>query len=271
MSPGEMRSRQSTLQQGTNRAAERLEQAGRKSALVSPRSQRAMADARRKVEAATRETASGAQSPSGAMQEAAQALNQAAAAMVRDRERANSAGSASGLPELIQRMQEAAKQQGNINAQSASGLPMGQQPGPGQGAAARQGLARQQREVARSLEEAGDGDATGRTDALAKEARELAQALERGAADEATLARQQRLHRRLLDAGRSMEKEEREDTGRREAQSASGNALFRPDAAAAAGRAAVRYREPNWAELRGLTAEERRLVLEYFKRLNVEP
>jgi hypothetical protein len=117
----------------------------------------------------------------------------------------------------------------------------------------------------------GDADATGRTDALAKEARALAQAMERGAADEATLARQQRLHRRLLDAGRSMEQEEREDNGRREAQSASGNALFTPESEDASGRAAARYKEPSWNELRGLSAEERRVVLEYFKRLNATP
>jgi hypothetical protein len=229
-----------------------------------------MADARRKVESATREAASGGESAAGSMQEAAEALNQAAAAMVRDRERANSAGSASGFPELLQRLQEAARQQGNINAQSAGGMPTGQG-GNGQDGSGLRGLARRQRGVAESLEDAADADNTGRTEALAKEARDIAQALERGASDEATLARQQRLHRRLLDAGRSMEQEEREDNGRREAQTATGSSLFTPEGATASGRAAARYKEPSWNELRGLTAEERRLVLEYFKRLNATP
>ena len=188
MSPGEVKARQSTLQQGTNRAAERLEQAGRKSALVSPRAQRAMADARRKVEAATKETASGSGQAAASMQEAAAALNQAAAAMVRDRERANSASSASGLPELLQRMQEAAQQQGQIN-QSAAGLPMGRPGGAGPSGVSPGSLARQQRKVAQGLEEVGDADATGRTDALAKEAREIAQALERGRVVEVVAAR----------------------------------------------------------------------------------
>ena len=132
-------------------------------------------------------------------------------------------------------------------------------------------LARQQRRVAQSLDEVGDADASGRTDALAKEARDLAQTLERGAADASTLARQQRLHRRLLDAGRSMEQEEREDNGKREAKAAAGNALFTPEATDAAGRAGVRYQQPSWNELRGLSADERRVVLEYFKRLNAAP
>jgi hypothetical protein len=35
-------------------------------------------------------------------------------------------------------------------------------------------------------------------------------------------------------------------------------------------RPTARYREPTWSELRGLTAEERRAVLEYFKRINAE-
>ena len=38
----------------------------------------------------------------------------------------------------------------------------------------------------------------------------------------------------------------------------------------AAGRAATRFREPTWDELRGLSADERRAILEYFKRINAE-
>jgi hypothetical protein len=30
----------------------------------------------------------------------------------------------------------------------------------------------------------------------------------------------------------------------------------------------VKFREPTWNELRGLTPEERRAVIEYFKRIN---
>jgi hypothetical protein len=30
----------------------------------------------------------------------------------------------------------------------------------------------------------------------------------------------------------------------------------------------VKFREPTWEELRGLTADERRAILEYFKRIN---
>ena len=39
---------------------------------------------------------------------------------------------------------------------------------------------------------------------------------------------------------------------------------------AANGKAASKFAAPNWNDLRGLTPEERRLVLDYFKRINAE-
>jgi hypothetical protein len=88
--------------------------------------------------------------------------------------------------------------------------------------------------------------------------------------DAATVARQQQLFRRLLDAGRALEKEEREDDQKREAKAATGTERFDPGAGAASGRAASKFREPTWNDLRGLSADERRAVLEYFKRINAE-
>jgi hypothetical protein len=44
--------------------------------------------------------------------------------------------------------------------------------------------------------------------------------------------------------------------------------LFAPQNGDASGSAAVTYREPTWDELRGLSADERRAILEYFKRIN---
>ena len=56
----------------------------------------------------------------------------------------------------------------------------------------------------------------------------------------------------------------------REAKAATGNELFLPPNASASGKAASRFAPPNWNDLRGLTPEERRLVLDYFKRINAE-
>jgi hypothetical protein len=190
--------------------------------------------------------------------------------MVRDRERANQSSSASGFSEMLEQMRQNAQKQAQLN-QRAGGMSAGQQGGGMPGAGSRQ-IAQAQRGIARSLEEAGEGtgEGGGRAQALAKEAEEIARQIERQGLDPATLDRQQRLYRKLLDAGRAMEQDERDETGKREATSAKDGDRFTPGATVN-GRPAAKFREPTWAELRGLSPEERRLVLEYFKRINATP
>jgi hypothetical protein len=203
-----------------------------------------------------------------AMRDAGDALNQAAASLVRDRERAGEAKSASGFQEMLEQLQQLARQQQSLNQSMMDLMPrMGDQAGKQQA----RSLARQQREVAAGLDEAADRDNTGRAEAMAREARQLAQALEAAAVDPSVLERQQRLFRKMLDAGLSLEKEdEREDQGKREAKPWTGTEVYNPGNAAVSGKAASKFQTPNWNDLRGLTPEERRLVLEYFKRLNAE-
>ena len=269
-----VRAAQSALQQGVERAAERLERAGRKSSLLSRQSQRQVAEAQQKVADATESLSQPGRSSrsAAALGQASEALNRAAASLVRDRERVNSAKSASGFEEMIQQMQELAKQQGQLNARSQGmlGMPSGQ---GGPGAEQARQLARQQRALAEALDEAARMSDVGaeRARQMADEARRIAAALESGRIDQATLARQERLFRRMLDAGKSLEKEEREDADRREARAAEGDERFAPDAADASGAAATRFREPTWEELRGLTPEERSAVIEYFRRINARP
>ncbi|MGQ0538458.1 MAG: hypothetical protein ACT4R6_05895, partial [Gemmatimonadaceae bacterium] len=271
--PNELRSQQSALQQGVSKASERLESEGRKSSLLSQRSLRAVGDAAKKVEDATRRTqsAQSGQQMTSAMREAGDALNQAAASLVRDRDRAGDAKSASGFAEMLEMMKQMAQQQQALNQSMLDLLPRLSQQSD---AAARQqarALARQQRGVAEGLDEAADRDATGRAEALAREARQLAQALETAHIDPSVLERQQRLFRKMLDAGLSLEKEdEREDMGKREAKAWTGTEVYNPGTAPVSGKAASKFLAPTWNELRGLTPEERRLVLEYFKRLNAE-
>jgi hypothetical protein len=275
-----LKSEQSAIQQGVDQANARLQKAGRQSALISGNAQRAVSEARAKVQQATSElqanssgsqtggqTGSGQQT-AGAMRDAADALNQAAASLVRDRERANQATSASGLAEMLQQMQQLAQQQGQLNAQS-QGLSL--MPGAnGQPSAEAQALAERQRRVAQSLDAVGGGDASGRADALAKEAREIAAALARSGPDPSTINRQQRLYHRLLDAGHTLEQDERDSTGKRQAQAAVDRPGFLPGSAPVEGKSASKFREPTWNELRGLSAEERQLVIDYFKRINAQ-
>jgi hypothetical protein len=265
--PEHLRPQQSAVRQGTEQVAERLQEQAGKSAHVSPQSQGAMGEARQKVQAAADQVAQGGRGNGAAesMEQAARALNQAAAALVRDRERASSSQSASGMQEMLQRMQELAQQQGQLNAQASTILPM---PGAQASEQARM-LGARQRQLARQLEEAGEADESGRADQLAREMRQIAEVLQQGRLDAEVVDRQQRLFRRLLDAGLSLQKEEREEQGERESKAAAGGERFTPGADAR-GRDAIRFREPDWNELRGLTAEERRAVLEYFKRLNAE-
>ena len=199
------------------------------------------------------------------MRDASAALNRAAASLVRDRERANSASSASGFSEMLEQLNEMAQRQGGLNA-AAAGLM--QLPGGAQSSEAQERsreLARQQRQLARELENL--ADPTGRSEDLAREAQRIAETLNSGRLDPATLQRQQQLFRRMLDAGRTLEQDERDESGKREAQAAKEKEVIAPTGPAR-GDDAVRFREPTWNELRGLTPEERRAVLEYFKRIN---
>ncbi len=272
-SADDRRSAQSAVEQGVDKASERLQGAGKKSALLSGGTQRAMSEAKSKVSQATESVSqpnSSSQKQASALGEAADALTKAAASLARDRERANNSNSASGFEEMLKQMQEMAQKQGQINgqAQSLFNMPNGQNSAAGQ-SLARQ-LARQQRQLSEQLEDAGDAAGGDRAAKLAQEARQLAEALDNGRLDGSTIARQQQLFRRLLDAGKSLEKEERDDSGKREAKSATGGDVFGPGANVDA-KAAVKFRPPTWQELRALSADERRAILDYFTRLNSAP
>lgn len=269
----QMRGAQSALQQGVQAAQQRLEEESRRSTLVTPRTQELMDRAEQRAAQATRDAAEGRRGQTEqAMREAADALRQAAAQLTRDRERAGSARSATGIAELLEQLQQLAQQQGGLNNQMLSLLPMAQRQGGASqmDAATREQarqLARAQRDVARQLDDVADADPTGRAEEMAREARALALALDQGAVDPATQARQERLFRRMLDAGRSLEQDQRDESARREARAARTTERLRPSGDGK-GEPGERYAVPSWDELRGLSAEDRRLVIEYFRRLN---
>ena len=264
---------QSAVQQGVEKVSEGVQKSARQSSHVSQQSQRAVNDAQQRVREATAQTAdaspNGQQETAGAMEEAAQSLNEAATKLMADRQRAANGSSASGFSEMIEKMRQLAKEQGSLNGQSASLMPgAGGQPG-GAGSEQARTLARSQRGLAQRTEDAGAGEA--HAAAMAKEMRDIAAQLETGRVDASLLDRQQKLFHRLLDAGLSLQKDEREDTGKRESESATNAESVAPTNTNATGRAALKYPEPTWNELRGLSAEERQSVMEYFKRINAEP
>jgi hypothetical protein len=134
-------------------------------------------------------------------------------------------------------------------------------------------LAERQQEIARQLEELAQrpeaAELPGRPELLATEAEEIARGMRSGQLDRQILQRQEQLFRRLLDAGRSLERDE--DPSRRESQAAD---MSRPEAMPESRgdvEAGPRYPYPDDAALSEVSRSARRLILEYFDRLNADP
>jgi hypothetical protein len=133
-------------------------------------------------------------------------------------------------------------------------------------------LAQEQLEIAQRLGNLNQGGKeagmAAEFDAMAREAEALARQLRSGAGlPPDVMARQERMFHRLLDAGRSLEKEEYEDerSGERPGRHA-------PREVDALDRRmfenATRFPAPTAEELQALPPAQRRLILDYFERLN---
>jgi hypothetical protein len=264
---GEWRDEHAVLEQAAAAVADRVSAAARKSTLISSRSDGLVRNARDQVlRVSAPSFPPRDRTQLGAlMREASAALARAAASLVRDRDRTNSARSASGFTELLEELQRLAREQHGLNA-SAAGLPLELLAGSESARNTARELGRQQRAIARALEELGDADGGARAQPLAGEANRLADALERAAVDGSVIERQQRLYHRLLEGGRLLAGADGEDDERRDATAArdpvpaTGSTTRLP-----AGRG---HAAPGWAELSGLTPVERQLIIEYFERLN---
>ena len=107
---------------------------------------------------------------------------------------------------------------------------------------------------------------------LAEEASELARRLENGRLDRQVVERQERLFRRMLDAGRTLQGKEEDEQKERQSTTATGDSVRLPPALRARLTADDgRLRVPTWDELQQLSPEERRLVVDYFRRLSESP
>jgi hypothetical protein len=266
-----VRARQGAVEDGAAAVERQVREAGARNALVSPQLEAALALAQRQMRGARDQLNQAQPNPAAATalaDEALDALNATAHALARARGDVAGAASGTGFAEAVEQLSRMAGQQRGITGDAQGLLPM-----LGQGGEAMlqqmRALAARQRALAEQLEQmeaAGSSDAAG---ALAEEARELARQLDQGRLDRRTVERQERLFRRLLDAGRTLEGEEPDPERERTSRAAQADAVRRAPAlapGAAGGGPRVRY--PTWEELRGLTPEQRRLVLEYYRRLN---
>ncbi len=271
-SGAELRGKQAALKEGMEKIIQRLQQAAGKNALISPEISTALGLARLRMKEALERLQQPAPDTKNAATIAGQAvtgLNSVAYSLLQAREDVQSAGTGSGFSEAVERLAQMAGTQSAIAGQSGSLLPQIQL---GEGEALLQQmrmLAERQRAVAEELERL---DAKGSTPSgmreLSEEARRIARELEGGELNSRTVERQDKLFHRLLDAGRTLTGEEEDEDLERKSKTARGENLLVPSELEPGAVGAPRYRYPTWEELRELSPEERRLILDYFRRLN---
>jgi len=130
-------------------------------------------------------------------------------------------------------------------------------------------LGAKQRALAEELQKLkGAGNLPGAGE-LSEEAKDLAKRLEGGRIDRQVVERQERLFRRMLDAGRTLQGREEDERKERQSTTATDDSIRLPPALRARLRGDdERLRVPTWEELQQLSPEERRLVVDYFRRLS---
>ena len=263
------RSEQAAIEEGVQKLLDQMKQVGGRNALVSPQiagalgaAQLQMQQAREAISSAAPNSREAAEQAGGAVDE----LNTAAHQLLRAREEVSGSQSGSGLEEALERMAQLAQQQGGLGRQGAGLLPMAGSSGV---QAQLQRMAARQRALAQELERLrGQGDLAG-AGQMAEEAKELARRLEAGRLDRSVVERQERLFRRMLDAGRTLQGREEDQKKERQSMTATDDSVHLPPALRARLQGdGERLRVPTWDELQQLSPEERRLVVDYFRRLS---
>ncbi len=265
--PGPLRAEQSLLAEGAGKLVDQAVAAGATNALVSSQIAGALAAARRSMSAALEAVSSATpnyRTATEASAESVDALTVAAFALLRARDKVGGSESGSGVQEMMEQMQQMAGKQGQLS-QDAQGMMQ-------QGGGAMQELmqlAMQQRALAQQLERMRSQGQMPGAGSMAQEAKELAQLLESGKLDRETVQRQDRLFRKMLDAGRTLQGEEKDENRERQSSTATGGVLRRPDALDPRVRNGLDdIRLPGWDALQRLNPDDRRRVLEYFRRLS---
>ena len=263
------RAEQGAIEEGVQKVLEQVRQAAGKNALVPPQIGAALSAAQMRMRQAREAISSAAPNSREAADQAGGAvdgLNTAAHQLLRARGDVSGSQSGSGLAEALERLAQLAKQQGGLGQQGAGLLPLA---GSGALREQLQRLAAKQRALAQEIEKLrGQGSLPGAGD-MADEAAQLARKLEAGRLERQTVERQQRLFRRMLDAGRTLQGREEDEKKERQSTTATGDSVRLPPAL----RARLedenrRLRVPTWEELQQLSPEERRLVVDYFRRLS---
>ncbi|MBI4502531.1 MAG: hypothetical protein HY700_15400 [Gemmatimonadetes bacterium] len=269
----DVRGEQAALKEGMDRVVERLQQAAGKNALVSPELSTALGQARMKMKEAMEQLQQANPDTKNAATLAGQAvtgLTSVAYSLLTAREDVKGSGSGSGFSEAVERLANMAGTQSALAGQSGQLLPLTVQGQNGNTTQQVKKVGARQRQLAEELERLeAQGEAPNSVGEMTEEAKQLARELEAGRLNRRTVERQERLFRRLLDAGRTLTGEEEDDKKERKSETAKdGNVLVPPALKPGAAGAGPRFPYPTWEDLRQLSPEERRLILDYFRRLN---
>jgi len=266
----EMRSDEASLLEGIQNMAENL-QAASQGAMqgnqeLSAQVGRAMESIQKTIDAM--ETRRGSTpSPYAQAEQAIADLNQLALAAIAGAEQMGEQGEG-GAGDVAEQMEQLAQQQGELVNKTGQLMPLelGEQAMSEQ----LQKMAEGQQSVASDIGELADQpggeDTLGDLEQLQAEAEALAQQLAQGRLTPELGQRQERLFHRLLDAGRSLEREESSDERESEVPEDFERGAVLGLTADQLGL--VRYQMPDAAQLQGLSPAVRQLVLQYFERLN---
>jgi hypothetical protein len=266
----QMQSEQAAVQEGLRQLGQNLSEAGQGTTPPSREVTQALARATLQMEQTLQSLQEG-RMPVEQAERTVEALNRLAMALL-ENDMTLQQARAGNQEQALRRLTELAREQGALNAQTSAFMPQDLPDAARQGPL--QQLAEQQSGIARRVGEISDlaggrEDVLGRLNLLAAEAESIARDLAGGRLEPELRARQDRLFHRLLDAGRTLEREEYTDERVGEAPTSA--AVLRPDELdPRLEDTRLRYPGPTAEQLRSLPPAYRRLIVEYFQRLNRE-
>lgn len=270
----EMRAEQSAIEEGADNMMRQLSEATQgapeMASQISELAKQAAEQAQRTGEAIEGRSGS-SPSPSAEAERTIEILNQVSLGASAASQAMEPSQSEQSGQDVQEQLEQLAQEQSSVMNQSQQLQPM--QLGQEAMSQAMQEVAQGQQSVAGELGDLADQpgaseEALGDLKALQEEALAIAQAMEEGRLDREVLERQERLFHKLLDAGRSLEQEEEEESEERESKTAAEYEVRQVDPISENALGKARFELPSAAYLERLSPAERRLVLQYFDRLN---
>jgi len=195
-------------------------------------------------------------------------LNGLALMAIAGAEQMGQEGQGEGGEDVAEQLEQLAQQQGELTNQSTQLMPMqlGEQAMSQQLQEMQQGQQSVASDLGDLADEPGSEEALGDLQQLAQEAQALAEQMAQGRLTPEMVQEQERLFHRLLDAGRSLEREEFSEE--RESEEPGDFERGSVTALTAEQMGVLPYELPDREQLQRLSPAVQQLVLEYFDRLN---